>query len=94
LCLVARRSRPLRGRDGIPRALAREAQISKSTLFKLIASGATRGEALARMAEALGACVVEGVRTTIPFLRQVLANPEFVAGRVHTQMIEQGAFNG
>ena len=46
------------------------------------------------MAEALGACVVEGVRTTIPFLRQVLANPEFVAGRVHTQMIEQGAFNG
>ncbi len=63
-------------------------------LFKLVASGATRAEALARMAEALGASVVEGVRTTIPFLRQVLANPEFVAGRVHTQMIEQGAFNG
>jgi acetyl-CoA carboxylase biotin carboxylase subunit len=63
-------------------------------LFKLVASGATRAEALARMAEALGSCVVEGVRTTIPFLRQVLANPEFVAGRVHTQMIEQGAFNG
>jgi acetyl-CoA carboxylase biotin carboxylase subunit len=63
-------------------------------LFKLVASGATRAEALARMAAALGACVVEGVKTTIPFLRQVLANPEFVAGRVHTQMIEQGAFNG
>ena len=63
-------------------------------LFKLIASGTTRAEALARMAEALGACIVEGVRTTIPFLRQVLANPEFVAGRVHTQMIEQGAFHG
>ncbi|MBI2159758.1 MAG: biotin carboxylase, partial [Candidatus Rokubacteria bacterium] len=30
-------------------------------LFKLVASGATRAEALASMAEALGACVVEGV---------------------------------
>lgn len=63
-------------------------------LFKLVAVGATRGEALARMAGALGACIVEGVKTTIPFLRQVLASPEFAAGRVHTQMIEEGAFNG
>ncbi len=63
-------------------------------LFKLVASGATRAEALARMTAAIEVCLVEGVRTTIPFLQQVLANPEFVAGRVHTQMIEQGAFNG
>jgi len=63
-------------------------------LFKLVASGATRGEALARMTAALGACRVEGVRTTIPFLRQVLSSSEFAAGRVHTQMTEQGAFHG
>jgi acetyl/propionyl-CoA carboxylase alpha subunit len=62
-------------------------------LFKLIASGATRAEAVARLAQALERCVVEGVKTTIPFLRRVLAHAEFIAGRVHTQMIEQGAFN-
>jgi acetyl-CoA carboxylase biotin carboxylase subunit len=63
-------------------------------LFKLIVSGGTRAEAAARMAEALERCVVEGVKTTIPFLRRVIAHAEFAAGRVHTQMIEQGAFNG
>jgi acetyl/propionyl-CoA carboxylase alpha subunit len=62
-------------------------------LFKLVVSGRTRGEAVARLADALERCVVEGVKTTIPLLRRVVAHAEFVAGRVHTQMIEQGAFN-
>ena len=62
-------------------------------LFKLVVSGQTRGEAVARLADALERCVVEGVKTTIPLLRRVVAHAEFVAGRVHTQMIEQGAFN-
>jgi acetyl-CoA carboxylase biotin carboxylase subunit len=62
-------------------------------LLKLIARGADRTEAMARMDRALEACVVEGVRTTIPFLRRVMADADFRAGRVHTQMIEQGAFN-
>jgi len=63
-------------------------------LMKLVARGATRSQALARMARALDGCVVEGVRTTLPFLRRVIAHPEFIAGRVNTQMAEQGAFNG
>jgi acetyl/propionyl-CoA carboxylase alpha subunit len=63
-------------------------------LFKLVAHGASRAEALDRLGVALAASVVEGVRTTIPFLRRVVAHPEVRAGRVHTQMIEQGAFNG
>ncbi len=62
-------------------------------LAKLIASGATRAEAIARMDAALEAFVVEGVRTVIPFHRRVLASEAFRAGRVHTQMVEQGAFN-
>ena len=62
-------------------------------LLKLVARGRDRDEAIARLGDALDACVVEGVRTTIPFLRRVVASPEFRAGRVHTQMIEQGAFN-
>jgi acetyl-CoA carboxylase biotin carboxylase subunit len=63
-------------------------------LFKLVTAGGTRAEAIERMAGALGRCVVEGVKTTIPFLRRVVDHADFVAGRVHTQMIEQGAFNG
>jgi len=62
-------------------------------LFKLVAAGATRAEAVERLAEALERCVVEGVRTTLPLLRRVLASRELREGRVHTQMIEQGAFN-
>jgi biotin carboxylase len=37
---------------------------------------------------------VEGVKTPVPFLRRALASDAFRAGRVHTQMLEQGAFNG
>jgi acetyl-CoA carboxylase biotin carboxylase subunit len=62
-------------------------------LMKLIARGDSRSEALARMAGALDACVVEEVRTTLPFLRRVLRHPEFRRGAVHIQMVEQGAFN-
>jgi acetyl-CoA carboxylase biotin carboxylase subunit len=62
-------------------------------LFKLIAHGATRADAIARLADALDRCVIEGVRTTIPFLRRVVASTEFRQGRMHTQMLEQGAFN-
>jgi acetyl-CoA carboxylase, biotin carboxylase subunit len=61
-------------------------------LMKVIARGADRAEAIARLDRALGACVVEGVRTTVSFLRRVLADDAFRAGRVHTQMIEEGAF--
>jgi acetyl-CoA carboxylase biotin carboxylase subunit len=62
-------------------------------LFKLVARGRDRAEAIARLEGALDATVVEGVRTTLPFLRRVVADSRFRAGAVHTQMIEQGAFN-
>jgi acetyl-CoA carboxylase biotin carboxylase subunit len=61
-------------------------------LFKLIARGDGRDEALARMRAALGATVVEGVRTTIPFLRKALDHPDVRRGALHTQMVDQGAF--
>jgi acetyl-CoA carboxylase biotin carboxylase subunit len=62
-------------------------------LFKLVTRGRDRSEALDRMAAALDATLVEGVRTTVPFLRRVIAHPEFRRGAVHTQMVEQGAFH-
>jgi acetyl-CoA carboxylase biotin carboxylase subunit len=62
-------------------------------LAKLIAWGATRSEAIDRMASALDGLVVEGVRTVVPFHRRVLASTVFRAGQIHTQMAEQGAFD-
>jgi acetyl-CoA carboxylase biotin carboxylase subunit len=63
-------------------------------LLKLVARGADRAEAIARLDAALADCVVEGIRTTVPFLRRVMTDAGFRAGRVHTQMIDQGAFHG
>jgi biotin carboxylase len=55
-----------------------------SLLGKLIAHGATREEALGRANQAL-----EGVKTTIPFLREVLRHPDFVAGDIDTHFVER-----
>jgi acetyl-CoA carboxylase, biotin carboxylase subunit len=63
-------------------------------LAKLVAAGATRDEAIARMQGALETFVVEGLKTAIPFHRRVMASAAFREGRTHTQMVEQGAFNG
>jgi acetyl-CoA carboxylase biotin carboxylase subunit len=63
-------------------------------LAKLVATGSTREEALGRMSGALAGFVVEGVKTVIPFHQRVIASAAFRAGSVHTQMVEQGAFNG
>jgi acetyl-CoA carboxylase biotin carboxylase subunit len=61
-------------------------------LFKLIARGADRDAALGRLRAALDATVVEGVRTTIPFLKRALDHPDVRRGALHTQMVDQGAF--
>jgi len=59
-----------------------------SLLGKLIAHGATRAEALGRAGQALEEFIIEGVHTTIPFLREVLQHPDFVAGKVDTHFLE------
>ena len=60
-----------------------------SLLGKLIAYGGTREEALGRAYQALEEFIIEGVHTTIPFLRDVLRHPEFVAGNVDTHFLER-----
>ena len=64
-------------------------QYYDSLLGKLIVHGATREEAIGRMKRALMETVVEGVHTTIPFLLQVMDNPEFIAGEVDTKSLER-----
>jgi acetyl-CoA carboxylase biotin carboxylase subunit len=60
-----------------------------SLIAKLIVHGRDRSEALARMNQALDSFIIEGVTTTIPFLRTVLSHPEFVAGCIDTKFLER-----
>jgi acetyl-CoA carboxylase biotin carboxylase subunit len=60
-----------------------------SLLAKVIVHGGTRTEALARMHQALDSFIVEGVTTTIPFLRRVIQHPDFVKGKVDTKFLER-----
>jgi acetyl/propionyl-CoA carboxylase alpha subunit len=57
-------------------------------LAKVIAHGESRGQALARLTNALRAFPVLGIRTNIPFLLAILAHPTFVAGRAHTGFLD------
>jgi acetyl-CoA carboxylase biotin carboxylase subunit len=59
-------------------------------LGKLIASGRDRAEALDRLADALERYRIEGVKTTLPLHRRILASPAFRAGAVHTRFLEGG----
>jgi acetyl-CoA carboxylase biotin carboxylase subunit len=58
-------------------------------LAKVIAHAPTRDEAIAVLADALSGFVVEGVKTNIPFVLRMLADPAFRAGDVHTGLATQ-----
>jgi acetyl-CoA carboxylase biotin carboxylase subunit len=58
-----------------------------SLMAKIIAHGATRAEALARLRQALAETRITGVATNLAFHRRVLADPEFAAGGVDTQYL-------
>jgi len=60
-----------------------------SLIAKLVVRGKDRGEALQRMARALEMFIVEGIYTTIPLHRRILADPEFRAGQFDTGFIER-----
>jgi acetyl-CoA carboxylase biotin carboxylase subunit len=60
-----------------------------SLIAKLIVRGKDRDEALSRMSRALGMFIVEGIHTTIPLHRRILADPDFLAGNFDTGFIER-----
>jgi acetyl-CoA carboxylase, biotin carboxylase subunit len=60
-----------------------------SLIAKLVAHGRDRAEAIARMHGALDGFVVEGIKTTIPLHKRILADPDFVAGNVDTHFLER-----
>jgi acetyl-CoA carboxylase biotin carboxylase subunit len=60
-----------------------------SLIAKLIVHGKDREEALARMRRALEEFIIEGVKTTIPFHKKVLNNPDFIKGDFNTTFVEK-----
>ncbi len=60
-----------------------------SLVAKAITFGNSRPEAISRMRRLLDLMVVEGIKTTIPLLRRVLADPDFLDGRISTHYLER-----
>ncbi len=60
-----------------------------SLIAKLVVRGKDRAEAISRMSRALGMFIVEGIHTTIPLHRKILADPDFRAGNFDTGFIER-----
>jgi acetyl-CoA carboxylase biotin carboxylase subunit len=60
-----------------------------SLIAKIIAHGATRAEALERAGAALAATSIEGIRTNVPLLRRIVADPAFARGEYDTGYLTQ-----
>jgi acetyl-CoA carboxylase biotin carboxylase subunit len=60
-----------------------------SMIAKLIVRDKTRERAIEKMRRSLDEFIVEGVRTTIPFHKQLLRDPRFRAGDFDTKFLER-----
>lgn len=59
-----------------------------SMIAKLITTAQTREEAINKMRRALDEFVIEGIKTTIPFHRQLMDDPNYIAGVYTTAFME------
>jgi acetyl-CoA carboxylase, biotin carboxylase subunit len=59
-----------------------------SMIAKLITTAQTREEAIHKMKRALDEFVIEGVKTTIPFHRQLMDHPDYISGNYTTKFME------
>ena len=57
-------------------------------ISKLITYGRDRNDAINRMKRALSEYIILGVKTTIPFHKAVLRNPNFISGDLNTHFID------
>jgi acetyl-CoA carboxylase, biotin carboxylase subunit len=60
-----------------------------SLVAKLIAHGRDRTEAIERMKRALQMFIVEGIHTSIPLHQRILADADFVAGKIDTNFVQR-----
>lgn len=63
-----------------------------SMIGKLIVSALSRDEAIAKMERALEEFIVEGIKTTIPFHKQLMKDPRFRSGKFDTGFLEDFDF--
>ena len=59
-----------------------------SMIAKLITTAQTREEAINKMKRALDEFIIEGIKTTIPFHKKLMDNPEFIKGNYTTKFME------
>ena len=64
-----------------------------SMIAKLITTAQTREEAISKMRRALDEFVIEGIKTTIPFHRQLMDHPDYVSGNYTTKFMEDFKMN-
>jgi len=60
-----------------------------SMIAKLIVHAETRDDAIVRMRRALDEFIIEGVKTTIPMHKKILADPDFQKGDISTKFMER-----
>jgi acetyl-CoA carboxylase, biotin carboxylase subunit len=60
-----------------------------SLVAKLIVKGRDRVEAIGRMKRALEMFVIEGIKTSIPLQRRIIADPDFASAKFDTHFIEK-----
>jgi acetyl-CoA carboxylase biotin carboxylase subunit len=64
-----------------------------SMIAKLITTAQTREEAISKMKRALDEFYIEGIKTTIPFHRQLMDEPDYVSGNYTTKFMESFKMN-
>ncbi len=64
-----------------------------SMIAKLITTAQTREEAISKMRRALDEFVIEGIKTTIPFHRQLMDEPAYIAGDYTTAFMDTFKMN-
>lgn len=64
-----------------------------SMIAKLITTAQTREEAINKMKRALDEFVIQGIKTTIPFHRQLMDEPDYVSGNYTTKFMESFVMN-
>jgi acetyl-CoA carboxylase biotin carboxylase subunit len=64
-----------------------------SMIAKLITTAQSREEAISKMRRALDEFVIEGVKTTIPFHRQLMDDPRYIAGDYTTAFMDDFKMN-
>ncbi|MFA5537976.1 MAG: biotin carboxylase N-terminal domain-containing protein [Gemmobacter sp.] len=60
-----------------------------SLIMKVVAHGADRSQAIARLGDALRGTVIEGLETNLAFLRNLVRHPDFLEDRLHTKSVEE-----